>query len=244
MGSVLAEWGMAGVEALRERASVLVIVDVLSFSTAVDVATTRGAAVFPFPYGDEVAAQAAADRVGAALAQPRQAAGGQLSLSPVSLLAVTAGTKLMLPSPNGSRLSLAGGGTPVMAGCLRNAAAVACAAREMAGSGMVGVVPAGERWPDGSLRPAIEDLLGAGAIIHHLGLPCSPEAQVARDAFRSAGPVLPRLIQASVSGCELVRRGFHRDVEIAVETEMSACLRLLIGDAYRTLESRMPCGAR
>lgn len=234
MGSVLAEWGMAGIEALRERASVLVIVDVLSFSTAVDVAASRGAAVFPFPYDDK-AAQAAADRVGAALAQPRQAAGGQISLSPVSLLAVAAGTKLMLPSPNGSRLSLAGGGTPVMAGCLRNAAAVACAAREMAGSGIVGVVPAGERWLDGSLRPAIEDLLGAGAIIHHLGLPCSPEAQVARDAFRSAGPNLSRLIQTSVSGCELVERGFHRDVEIAVEAEVSACVSLLIEGAYRAL---------
>ena len=100
---------------------------------------------------------------------------------------------------------------------------------------MVGVVPAGERWPDGSLRPAIEDLLGAGAIIHHLGLPCSPEAQVARDAFRSAGPDLPRLIRASVSGCELVERGFHRDVEIALEMEASPCVPLLTEGAYRAL---------
>ena len=227
---------MAGVEALRERASVLVIVDVLSFSSAVDVAASRGAIVFPFPYGDKAAAQAAADRVGAALAQPRQAAGGQFSLSPVSLMAVSAGTKLMLPSPNGSRLSMAGGGTPVMAGCLRNAAAVARAAREMAAGGTVGVVPAGERWPDGSLRPAIEDLMGAGAIIHHLALPCSPEAQVARDAYRSAGPDLPRLIRASVSGCELVEMGFHRDVEIAVERNVSSCVPLLVEGAYRALE--------
>jgi len=233
--SALAEWGMAGLETLRGRASVLIIVDVLSFSTAVDVAVSRGAAVFPFPYGDKAAAQAAADRVGAVLAQPRQAAGGQLSLSPVSLLAVFAGTKLMLPSPNGSRLSLAGGGTPVMAGCLRNAAAVAGAAREMAGGGTVGIVPAGERWPDGSLRPAIEDLLGAGAVIHHLALTCSPEAQVARDAFRSAGDGLPRLVQASVSGCELVERGFHRDVEIAVERDVSSCVPLLVEGAYRAI---------
>ncbi|MDJ0388509.1 2-phosphosulfolactate phosphatase [Roseomonas sp. E05] len=231
--AVLAEWGMAGIEALREQVSVLVIVDVLSFSTAVDVAVSRGAAVFPFPTGERNAAQAAADRAGAVLAQPRRAAGGQFSLSPISLRSIPAGTKLMLPSPNGARLSLACGGTPVIAGCLRNAAAVAQAAHKMAGSGTIGVIPAGELWPDGSLRPAIEDLLGAGAIIHHLALPCSPEAQVACRAFRSAVDDLSGLIRTSASGRELMDRGFSGDVDIAVEAESSTCAPLLSGGAYR-----------
>jgi 2-phosphosulfolactate phosphatase len=115
--------------------------------------------VYPFPYGEQKAAQIAADRVGAVLAQPRQAVGGQFSLSPVSLAAVPEGMKLMLPSPNGSRPSLACGDTLVLTGCLRNAAAVAQAARQIAGDGDVAVIPAGELWSDGSLRPAIEDLL-------------------------------------------------------------------------------------
>jgi hypothetical protein len=157
---ILTEWGMAGVETLRERAAVLVIVDVLSFLTAVDVAVSKGAVVFPFPYGDEDTAQAAADRVGAVLAKPRRSSGSQISLSPQSLMAVPAGTRIMFPSPNGARLSLACCDRPVLTGCLRNAAAVAKTARQMAGGGAVGVVPAGELWPDGSLRPAIEDLLG------------------------------------------------------------------------------------
>lgn len=232
---ILTEWGLAGVGTLLEQAAVLIIVDVLSFSTAVDVAVSKGALVYPVPYGDEDAAQTAADGVGAVLAKSRQSFGGQFSLSPRSLMAITAGTRIMLPSPNGARLSLACGDRPVFAGCLRNAAAVARAARQIAGRRAVGVVPAGERWPDGSLRPAIEDLLGAGAIIHHLALPCSPEAQVARDAFRSAREDVERLIRASVSGRELIDRGFADDVDIAVELEVSHSAPRLIGGAYRVV---------
>jgi 2-phosphosulfolactate phosphatase len=164
---ILTEWGISGVEALRGQAVVLVIVDVLSFSTAVDVAVSKGAIVHPFPYGDEVAAQVAADRVGGVLAEPRRSSGNQFSLSPRSLIALPAGTHIVLPSPNGARLSLACGSMPVPAGCLRNAATVARVARQLASGGPVGVVPAGERWPDGSFRPTIEDLL---AVMRRLGM--------------------------------------------------------------------------
>jgi len=98
---VLTEWGSGGVEALRDQAAVLVIVDVLSFSTAVDVAVSSGAVVYPLPYGDEDAAQAAAERVGTVLAKPRRSSVGQFSLSPQSLMAAPAGTRIILPSPNG-----------------------------------------------------------------------------------------------------------------------------------------------
>src|SRR5262249_25350356 len=91
--------------------------------------------------------------------------GARIMFPPVSLLSIRAGTKLMLPSLNGSRLSVVAGRTtgriPVLTGCLRNARAVAVVARAIAGKKAIGVVPAGERWPDGSLRPAVEDLLGA-----------------------------------------------------------------------------------
>jgi 2-phosphosulfolactate phosphatase len=235
MVQVVAEWGLRGIEALRDRVKVLVIVDILSFSTTVDVAVSRGAKAYPFPYGDMAAAQAAADDVGAILVRPRRAAGGQFSLSPMSLLAVPAGTKLMLPSPNGSRLSLAGSVTPVLTGCLRNAAAVARASRDLAKGGVVGVILAGERWPDESLRPGIEDLIGAGAIIHALAQPCSPEAQVARDAYRTAGDDMARLIRTSTSGRELVDRGFPGDVDLALERDVSTSAPLLLEGAYQAL---------
>lgn len=227
------EWGVAGVEALREDVDVLVIVDVLSFSTAVDVAVSRGVAVYPYSSTDRAAAQVVAERIGAVLAQPRDREGDAFSLSPSSLMTAPAGMKLMLPSPNGSRLSLASSHTPIVAGCLRNARAVAARARALAGDGEIGVVPAGERWPDGSLRPAIEDLLAAGAILHHLDVACSPEARVARDAYRSAGLETADLVRESISGRELIDGGFPEDVEMAVAENVSTQVPLMTDGAYQ-----------
>lgn len=225
------EWGPNGVLAFRDRVAALVIVDVLSFSTAVDIATARGAQIVPFPLGDQVAAAAAAEATGAVLASPKRAAGGQFSLSPASLQAIAPGTRLMLPSPNGSKLSLMGGNAAVFAGCLRNARAVAEAARTLGGD--VAVIPAGERWrSDDSLRPAIEDLLGAGAILDDLGLPLSTEARVARDAWRSARNDFADVIRASLSGQELIGRDFAQDVELAVASEASRAAPRLRDGAY------------
>ena len=71
----------------------------------------------------------------------------------------------MLPSPNGSTICaiLAEAGADVVVAGLRNRRAVAAHLLER--GGRVLVVPAGERWPDGSLRPAIEDLWGAGGVV-------------------------------------------------------------------------------
>lgn len=230
------EWGLAGLLALREQVAVLVVVDVLSFSTAVDVAVGRGAAVLPFPSGDPAAVRAEAARQGAVPAVRRGQPG--FSLSPASLAAAPPGLRLLLPSPNGSRLSLAGGGLPLLAGCLRNAAAVASAALHLAGGGPVGVVPAGEHWPDGALRPAIEDLLGAGAILCHLGLEPCPEARAARDAYRAAGQDVAALTRAGRSGQELTGRGFSGDVDLAVQDGCSTAVPLLQDGAFQNYPSR------
>lgn len=231
MQRVHCEWGLSGVEVLRDHAAVMVIVDVLSFSTAVDVAVHRHARIHPFPYGDEDASRAEAERLGVRLAASRKA-GGQLSLSPASLPKLNPGERLLLPSPNGSRLSLACGRASVLAGCLRNAKAVAAKALALAEGGRIAVIPAGERWPDGSLRPAIEDLLGAGAIIAALGVAGDPEAQVARDAFLSAEPHLAQTLRGCRSGLELIEREHAMDVEIALELNVSHCAPMLKNGAY------------
>ncbi|WP_419898993.1 2-phosphosulfolactate phosphatase [Roseomonas sp. USHLN139] len=227
------EWGLAGLEALRDQVAVLVVVDVLSFGTALDVALSRGVTVHPFPLGDEVAAAARAAELGALLARPRRAAGGQWSLSPASLASLPEGSSLLLPSPNGARLSLAAGDTPLLAGCLRNAASVARAALRRAQGGPIGLVPAGERWPDGRLRPAVEDWLGAGAILAHLPGPLTPEAELARDGFEAAAPALGRLLEDCVSGQELIGRGFAGDVALAAALAVSTATPWLRDGAFR-----------
>jgi 2-phosphosulfolactate phosphatase len=227
------EWGERGVAALAPASAAVIIVDVLSFSTSVSVAVERGACVFPYRWNDQRAADYAAS-VRAELAAPRGA--GRPSLSPASLRALPPGARLVLPSPNGGALSLAAGSTPVFAGCLRNARAVALAAQALGAK--IAVIPAGERWPDDqSLRPAVEDWLGAGAILSHLPGQRSPEAASAVAAFQAARPHLDDYLHQCPSGQELIARGFAGDVALAAELDVSAAAPLLIEGAFRPADS-------
>ena len=104
-------------------ADVVVVVDVLRFTTAVDAAVSRGIAVHPYRWRDDGAARLAAS-VGAVLADGSP---GAPSLSPGSLLDLPMGSAVVLPSPNGSTCAAlaAERGATVVAACLRNSAAVA-----------------------------------------------------------------------------------------------------------------------
>jgi 2-phosphosulfolactate phosphatase len=222
------EWGERGISSLSPISDVVIIVDVLSFSTCVDIAVSRGATVFPYRWRDETAA-AHAVSLGAVLANPGRPAGGY-SLSPTSLLSVPPGTRLVLPSPNGSTLTVAAEGTPTLTGCLRNAEAVAQTVRSMGKS--IAVIPAGERWPDGSLRPSLEDMIGAGAIIHHMLGTKSPEAEAAECAFEHAAGNLLSVLERCSSGKELIERGFREDVELAAALNVSGCAPVVVEGAY------------
>ncbi|MEM6843723.1 MAG: 2-phosphosulfolactate phosphatase [Bacteroidota bacterium] len=226
------EWGLRGVEELAPVSNVVIIVDVLSFSTTVDIAVSRAAQVYPYQWKDETAAEYA-QSLSAILAYGRD---GQTaySLSPSSLVNLPLNTKLVLPSPNGSTLSLATGSTSTLAGCLRNAHAVAEYAATVGNS--VAVIPAGERWADQTLRPAVEDLLGAGAIISHLTGTLSPESQSALAVFeRAKSQLLPWLLESS-SGKELIARGYEADIHLASELNVSKQVPILGNGAYQALE--------
>lgn len=226
--AVRCEWGAAGLAACAPGSAAVVIVDVLSFCTAVDVAVGRGARVLPYRFRD-ASAEAFAQAHGALLAGRDRHTG--YSLSPASLQTLPAGTALVLPSPNGATLSVLAGAVHTYAGCLRNAAAVARAAAEPGGP--VAVIPAGERWPDGTLRPALEDWLGAGAIIHGLPGARSPEAALAEAAYLEARDHLPAVLLACGSGLELIERGCEADVQLAAALNVSAIAPRLVAGAYQ-----------
>jgi 2-phosphosulfolactate phosphatase len=209
------EWGLRGAETLAACCDAVIVVDVLSFTTAVSIAVSKGAVVFPYRWKDESRIQFAKEN-GAILAGPRS--GGAYSLSPASLTLVSSGQRIVLPSPNGSTISLSTGDVPTYAGCLRNAQAVARAASSHGPK--IGVVPCGERWGfDESLRPAIEDLIGAGAIIRHLTGRKSPEACVAVWAYQGAAGSIIDTIRRCSSGKELLERDHDQDVMLACELD-------------------------
>jgi 2-phosphosulfolactate phosphatase len=224
---VRCEWGEKGVLQLAPVSDVIIIVDVLSFSTCIEIASNQGAIVFPYQWQDE-SAKEFAQSVGAELAHKRGS--GRYSLSPASLIQISKGTRLVLPSPNGSALSLATKATVTLAGCLRNSKAVALAAMNYGQH--ITVIPAGERWSDGSLRPSFEDLIGAGAIISHLRGSFSPEAQAAVLAYRGVQPSIENLVKQCGSGKELIDRGFEQDVNLAIELNVSDCVPMLIDGGY------------
>ncbi len=224
---VRCEWGPAGLREVASRAQVVVIVDVLSFTTAVDVAVGRGAAVFPFPWMRPAAANYAA-AIGAVAAARR---GQGYSLSPASLREIPAGTKLVLPSPNGSALAFGIEHDRVLAGCLRNASAVAAEAARMGRT--IAVIPAGEIWGnEGGLRPSFEDWVGAGAIIASLSGRKSPEARMAQAAFEAARGELRELMRGCGSGKEMIERGYPDDVEMAADLDVSGCAPRLVEGAF------------
>ncbi|MET9627954.1 2-phosphosulfolactate phosphatase [Lentzea sp. NPDC006480] len=208
------EWGPEGVDVLR-GCDVLVVVDVLSFTTSVDLVVGNGGQVRPSRW------------------KPRNG-----TLRPASLVDATG--LVELPSPNGSNLcSLAGEtGAHVLAACLRNASAVAKRAAELGET--IGVIPGGERWginmagegvSFGPLRPCVEDYLGAGAVLAALSGSASPEAQLAVTAFNNTD------VAAAVRGCgsgqELIGHGHAADVELAVQLGVSNAVPVLIDGVLR-----------
>lgn len=190
------DWGFEGLRRLAP-ADLVVIVDVLRFSTTVTDAVARG---------ETAALDADAHAVsinGAAVAE-----------------------------------AAAQSGAVVLLGCLRNAAAVARAALDIqharAARTSIAVIAAGElagREPGSPLRFAVEDQLGAGAIVDALGDlgvdHTSPEAAAACEAFRGLRGAVRHLLTASGSGQELLDRDARDEVLNAAAVDAASVVPIL-----------------
>jgi 2-phosphosulfolactate phosphatase len=200
------DWGIEGARTVAADADVIVIVDVLSFSTTVELAVAGGGSVELAAVEGELAAAEAPGSDGARIA---------------AALADHSGT--------------------VIAGSLRNATAVAqwiLAHQDETGNRLaIAIIAAGEQREDGSTRFAVEDLLGAGAIIDALaavGLDaCSPEAAAAAASFAGLKRATKHLITASSSGRELAELGFADDIRLAAQTDVSTTVPVLREFAFR-----------
>lgn len=183
------DWGKAGLDRLAS-ADVVIIVDVLQYSTAMTDAIDAGqtpSAVDPGTWS----------RDGGTLAQ-------------------TAASRM----PDAT----------VLLGCLRNASATAravLALQDRRGERTsVAIIAAGDLDGAGALRLAVEDQLGAGAVIaalSDLGIDhTSPEAAAAGESFRGLRRATRHLIGASGSGRELTALQAVRPAEAGDVTPTQA----------------------
>jgi 2-phosphosulfolactate phosphatase len=234
------EWGAAGALAIARSCAVVVVVDVLSFTTSVVMAASRGIEVFPCADDDAGRQLAGVAHAALGVGRHEQDESHPWSLSPASIAVAPSVDRLVLPSPNGSAISadIAATGTPVVAACLRNVTAVVSWLLDhdhATPRAPAGVIAAGERWSDGSLRPAIEDLFGAGLILSGLadaGKLLTPEAIVAaRSVEGLPSGQLADLVRASTSGVELSAGGYGEDVELAVDADADTSVPVMAAGA-------------
>jgi len=218
------DWGRHGARAAAERQDILVIVDTLSFSTAVVTAVQGGGLVYPCAEDEQPGALA--QRIGGEVAVRRKdvPAKGRFSLSPLTYLHLAPGTRIVLASPNGATCSRYARAVPFLfVGALVNAEAMATVVSHLLDTTnrCVTIIACGERWQppsaDGALRVALEDYLGAGAILASLRYEQSPEARVCAGAFTHSRRDLAALLWECGSGRQLRSMGFPEDVRHAAQ---------------------------
>lgn len=235
------DWGVPGVRRAAERHDIIVLVDVLSFSTTVAQAVEQGAVVHSCGEGDDVRTLTAELKAELAVARDRVPADGRFSLSPSTFDGVAVGTRVLLPSLNGGACSQCSGSAPhIFAGALVNADAVAGAVTSLLdGSQLnVTVIACGERdgadptSSEGAFRVAIEDYLGAGSILSRIPFSHSPEAYLCASAFVKSRSRIGDLIWDCASGRELREAGFDGDVKFAARLGVLDVVPSLTGGAW------------
>jgi 2-phosphosulfolactate phosphatase len=102
------EWGAGGAQTMSEVADLAVIVDVLSFTTALSLAADLGIDVYPYRWRErDRAARFSVERDAVLAVGRSHARSGEVSLSPESIRQAGPIARLVLPSPNGATVAMA-----------------------------------------------------------------------------------------------------------------------------------------
>jgi len=226
MTKVKLDWNIEGLQFALKEKNIIVIVDTLRFSSAVTTAIANGFTIYPV--SNEEKGKEFAKSIGAEMSGRSEIA--KYSLSPQSFLKTSDNKKVVLYSPNGARCAeLIKGKDIAYIGCLLNAKAVGKQVTKISKktNRNVTIIAAGEKrgielgerieyFKDkkGFQKVfAVEDYLGAGAIISYINLPKTPEAEVCELAFNSSKNKLEKLLLESFSGKYLVQTKRKGDVE-------------------------------
>jgi 2-phosphosulfolactate phosphatase len=233
------DWGIRGVKEASLRGDIIIVVDVLSFSSAITNAIHQEAIIYPFPrtgdineFGKLVEAEVCI------LERARARELGLPSLSATSFNESHKGKRYVISSINGATcVKEANENNYIFIGCLLNASAVASVVNQIQKDKNLNitVIASGERWSGTKdeprdLRPSIEDYLGAGAILELLDGTKSPEAQVCIGAYKNSKSELNTLILDCSSGRELVSMGFPEDVKFCSQVDVLKEVPILTQD--------------
>jgi 2-phosphosulfolactate phosphatase len=223
------DWGIRGVEEASKRGDVIVVVDVLSFSSAITTAIHYGAIIYPYSGRGDIKAFGKMVHAEVLLERKEARYLGRPSLSPPSFKSRQhKGKKFVLSSFNGAACSRVPQKVPaLLIGCLLNASSVSTLANKLGKDlhSNITVIACGERWSNVTrkeqkeLRPAVEDYLGAGAILEKLKGSKSPESELCINAFRKSKKGLKKLLWNCSSGKELREFGFDEDVIFASQVD-------------------------
>ncbi len=243
------DWAIEGLRYAMDRGNIVVIVDTLRFSTAAVTAVNNGFTIYPV--STRQSGMKLARKLGAHLAgRPGRS---KYSISPHCYIKNRndPNKKVVLFSPNGATCSESvKTGQIALIGCLLNARAVAVNLDRIGGElgKDVTIIAAGEQralttgrritydLESGYRVFAIEDYLGAGAIIAQCRLPRTAEAELCARAFSAARRRLGYFLKSSFSGRYLIGNRMRGDVEHASRLNLYEVLPVLRGRCIGRLD--------
>lgn len=187
-------WGFKLADDIVLQYDVCIMVDVLSFSTSLDLLINAKENAPNMPATDNF----------------------MHHLTPQSL---------HIPSPVGLPLQLNLHPVPVLAGCLRNARAVARAAMQLGNT--VLVIPMGDKLAEEEFKTCSEDFIAAGAIISYMKGSRSAESNAALDIYNSSKGNIEEMVKLSTSARQMMLHGFLVEVDQACQFNRSKNVPLL-----------------